>query len=149
MSLPNVNTSSTLRNHRRQSLLQIWLPMLLGTLVFFAAMVWLISSLMEPGAGGLRGSADAAAVWIVLPWLLWSLLGILLLTAMIVLVIVLKKKLPVAGEKVLDYFLKARQMMKTGSDATAKPIIAIQEWAAKANQVSDSFRQRFIKGKQQ
>ncbi len=39
-----------------------------------------------------------------------------------------EKKLPVAGEKVLDYFLKARQMMKTGSDATAKPIIAIQEW---------------------
>lgn len=146
MPQPESSISLTLKNHRKQSLWQIWLPMLAAALLFIAAMVWLISALIGQGPDGLRGTADAAVVWIVMPWLLWSFLGLALLIGLAVLVVVLRKKVPGAGAEVLAFFHKARQLMRTGSDATAKPVIAIQEWAAKANQAADSLRQRFSKG---
>lgn len=126
-TLPRPEHASYLR-HRRQFRAQILLPLILGILIFLAAIVWII---LAAGKGANVAQWGAvASIWIVLPLMVGLLIFTLLLAGLVYLMARLLGILPVYSGKAQDFFYRLESLIRKFTNSLVKPVFGIQEVGA-------------------
>jgi hypothetical protein len=125
-SLPERNPV-THRAHRREVLLQITIPLVIGLVIFLA-----ISVLATMGSNdAVSRWGDASLIWLIVPQLLVCLLFLILMGGLAFGVIWLVRTLPVYTRRLQDFFnligLRTRNIM----DMIVEPVLRIQSFGAK------------------
>ncbi len=117
--------------HRRQALVQIWLPLILAILIMLALMALTVY-------GAVIRSPDVdkwgaiSAIYVILPVLFTGLLVLGLLGGMVYLLAKLLNKLPDWATVLHMYVIHAALLVRRGLDAVTKPVFAASDFAASA-----------------
>jgi len=115
----NPNTEKT---HRREVLLQITLPILVGVLIVIA-----LATLVSSGSTNELGRwSQVTVIWLVLPVLLLSLLVLVLLAALIYGVSLLLGVIPRYACLTQYWFERVEGRVRKGADLAAEPVIKWQ-----------------------
>ncbi|MFZ3071193.1 MAG: hypothetical protein WA110_08750 [Anaerolineaceae bacterium] len=134
------------RDHEKQRFWQILFPILLAGALLVAAFVFVIRDTAS-AASSTASWGQVSTVVIVLP-LLFVLLVVLLLVAGLSLgVSKLRGWVPQASESLVNLLSRAKEMVKTGSDAAARPVISLRQWTAQLNQFRISINPKSRQGK--
>lgn len=115
--------------HRRQRVLQIWLPLGLAVAILLGLAIWLVYSAWFMGPALTKWS-DVSAIWLILPLCLTGLLFFILLCGMIYLNLVIYRKLPVLDRKVMAVFSLIQSGVRRGADQAINPIYSLNGWSA-------------------
>lgn len=122
----------TRRAHKRQSFWQITLPFLLALLLILA----LAGGTIWAASGGLSEVSrwtDISVIWLLSPQLFFSLLNLVLLSALVFLLAKLLVVLPRYSRLVQDYLLLVQRTVRTYADKTVEPVLKIRSFKASAD----------------
>lgn len=108
--------------HRREVLLQITLPFVIGLVILLALAVFVSV------AGGSNTSrwADVSIIWLIIPSMFLGLLLMVLLGALLYLLITLIRALPVFTLKIQEFLSLVYLRTKRASDLAVEPIFKIE-----------------------
>ena len=121
---------TTHAEHRKEVFWQITLPLLIGILVVVAATIGVIFAATQPESE-LRRWADVSVIWLILPTLLFTLIGMVILAGLVYAVSAVLKILPRYSVIALLYFETAKEKVSKISNQMVEPIIkARSSWAA-------------------
>lgn len=120
----------TYAEHRRETLLQITLPLLFGLLVILAGVGAIIYSTVQPVTDVGRW-ASVSLMWLILPSLLIALLFLVLLAAFIFVTSYIMHFIPHYALVIQLYLEKIRNKIRQLADMGIEPILRISVlWAA-------------------
>ncbi len=115
--------------HKRQRLLQIWLPLGLAIGVVFGGAIWAAVAAGSPGPS-LTKYADISAIWLILPLCLMGILFLIVLAALIYLTGRAYRGLPDLDRKVQAVFHRIENGVRNAADQAVKPIYSVNSWSA-------------------
>ena len=125
-SLPERNPV-THRAHRREVLLQITLPLIVGLVIFLSISV--LATLGPDDAVSRWG--DASLIWLIVPQLLVCLVGLILMAGLAFGVIWLIRTLPAYTRQLQDLFNLIGLRTRDITDKIVEPFLRIQSFGAK------------------
>lgn len=125
MNEQNYTPSPRIRNldvklrHQKEVLWQITLPLILGIFLFLGA-----SILVTVGANiDVSRLADATLVWLIIPWLIVSLLGVLILSGLVYGVVKLIQVLPFAFYRLYAFLRRVHGIIRQAGDKAVEPVL--------------------------
>lgn len=131
--------------HKQERFWQILFPFLLSALLAVGSMVWIVTS-----AGGsterIAQFGQAAAILVVIPWLLVFLINLAVLLGFAFGVYKLRGYVPKLTGSLLGWIKTGQGYIEKGANYLVEPFITGKKIAAQANQYLNSFKNRFIKG---
>lgn len=110
---------TTRKIHRRQTLWQIVLPLLVGILIVLALAVW--AGLTTTQGGSVRRAADASLIFMLLPVIVLTFLALVVLISLVYLVTQLASFLPPKIFTVQKAFQRLQAGTKMWSDRAVQP----------------------------
>lgn len=131
MHPPAPRNPATHQKHRREVFWQVTLPLALGgglLLATAALTVW----------GGVSGRADVSLwadislIWLILPWLLFTLIFVIILAGLVYAVTMMLKGLPPLAYRVQRGFQRAGVLVRSYSDRLVEPILKVNSAGARA-----------------
>jgi hypothetical protein len=117
------------KRHRKQTMHQIVLPVVLSALVIIALIV-LISLATFRADGDVGRWAAISTIWIVIPVMFTGLIVLAILIGLIYLMALGLQILPTYTGIAQDYVAKARWYIKRGANMLVKPFLLIECWSA-------------------
>jgi len=125
------NESPSFRLHKRQRILQILLPIILGSLIPLAVGVLMVMTI-SGAATGLNESqgADAALIWIIIPLMLAALLFTVILMGMVYGIAKLLHILPGYTRLAQHYVRWAADKIQFGLKQASVPFIKLESLSA-------------------
>ncbi|MFZ3150147.1 MAG: hypothetical protein WA116_00500 [Anaerolineaceae bacterium] len=134
------------RAHSRQRFWQIFLPVILVCVLAVAALVLLIQQ-----AGGqadlLAQKGQVATVFVVLPWFLIFFVTLVIVVGLIYAITKLIAWVPSASRSAVNFLTNANYKIRDGADATTKPVITVQMWAARLSRLRNLMNPKYSQGK--
>ena len=124
--------------HRKQTINQIVLPIVLSALVMIALIV-LISLATFRADGDVSRWAAISTIWIVIPVMLAGLIVLAILIGLVYLMARGLQVIPTYTGLAQNYVAKARWYITRGANMLVKPFFVIEGWSA-------SIREFFRKG---
>ncbi len=130
--------ATPLEEHRRQMLWQIWAPLALGLLIFFALMVLTLigaarqSSLVEKWG-------NLSAIYLLIPVLFIALIVLAILGGCIYGLMKLLKNMPGWMLTARIQILRVALLLRRGMDAVTKPVFVVNETMARAEGLKRSL----------
>lgn len=117
------------KTHRREALVQIWLPVSLAALMVcaLAALIALASSRGQADTG--RWSA-ISTIWLTLPIIILGVLFSLLISALIYVLTLAVKALPGYSGRAQVAAYRVHGALKSAADLAVRPVIAIEGYLA-------------------
>lgn len=135
--------AETLRLHRKQAGLQIFLPIILITLVALGVIVFLIVISLRPnGAATHIVWADISTIWLLLPLILLSIFPAALLVGLIFGFSKLIRGLPQYGALGQYYAQRMVDEVRKIADKAAQPAIQVGGWKAGWQRLRNLLRAR-------
>jgi len=128
MSEKQSKTFSPQKNHRKQMLLQIWLPLTLAVGIFASLTVLVI--LLQKNPPPYRQAANISMIFLIAPLIVMGLLYAFLLGSSIYLVAKLSGKIPSVTRPVQAFLEVARLKTDQVTSAAARPIIKFGSFMA-------------------
>lgn len=121
--------SPSIRKHRQQSLWQIWVPLMVLTLIGLAAGILVI---IGSGGGGddVRHLADFSTILIILPILGIAIGALVVLVGLIYIVSLMLKKLPGVSAKVQTISRQVNRVINAVASGSVRPVLKIGQSAA-------------------
>jgi uncharacterized membrane protein len=117
------------KRHRRQTLNQIILPVILSALVMIALIV--LVSLATFGADGdVARWAAISTIWLVIPVMFAGLIVLVILVGLIYLMARGLQVIPTYTGIAQDYAAQARWYITRGANMLVKPFLVIEGWSA-------------------
>lgn len=113
--------------HRRQRVTQIYLPVIVSTLLMFALIALIISSTFTQG-GDVGRWAAISTIWIVIPVMLAGLILLAVLIGLIYLMARALGGLPYYSGIAQDYVYKAQGYITRGAALVVKPVRTLNHW---------------------
>jgi len=120
------------RNHRKQMMWQIILPITL-TVILCVALIVLINVATFRDGGDVARWAAVSTIWIVVPIMVGLVIVLALLSGLVYLMYKLLDITPTYTGLAQDYAHKAAAYIKRGADAVVKPIIGLNGILASIN----------------
>ncbi len=121
------------KRHQQQKFWQILLPVILGVLlVLFVIVLVILAAAGGDPAGQVSIWADTAFIWLILPVLLFAILGFLVLGGLIYLLAKLLKILPAYTSIVQNYAALIAAWVKYIANKIVNPFIAVKSVQAAA-----------------
>ena len=128
--LPPERNPRTHAEHKREVFWQITLPLLIGVLLILAAIAAIIFSSIQP-VTDLQRWADVSLIWLILPSLVISLLGLIVLVGLVFAVTFLLHRIPSIARTIQLYFELAREKINQLSNKLTDPFVRLNGfWAA-------------------
>lgn len=127
--------------HRRQRILQIWLPLGIAAVIALGVAVWAVVAATSPGST-MTHFADVSAVLIILPFLFAGVIYLILLAGSIYLVARIYQKLPGLNRKIQAVFYRIENGVRRAADQAVKPVYTVSGWSATLNALRDSLFRR-------
>lgn len=122
---PNPKTQQV---HRRETFLQITLPLIIGlVLILFLAVLTVITA---TSGGSVAQAADASLIFLIIPLMLVTILFTLIVGAVAYGIIKLNANLPIYTRQVQDVLARVQQQVQIGSDKAVEPILRIRSFFA-------------------
>lgn len=119
----------THRAHRREVLLQITIPLIVGLVIFLA-----VSALATLGPDEVVSRwGDASLIWLIVPQLLVCLMVLILLAGLAFGVIWLIRTLPVYTRRLQDFFNLIGLRTRNITNKIVEPFLRIRSFGAKLN----------------
>ncbi len=116
----------TYRNHRREVLWQITIPLLVGAVIIIVLMILVTFG----SAFQLSKWADISVIWLTIPMYVVLLVLLVLVAGLTYGIIWVIANLPPVLFMVLKYLRQANAIVRKASDTAVKPFIRIQELGA-------------------
>lgn len=132
-SLPERNPV-THRAHRREVLLQVTIPFIIGLIVFLVVSV--LVTLGPDDAVSRWG--DTSLIWLIVPQLFLCLLFLILMGALAFGVIWLIRTLPVYARQLQDFVNLIGLRIRKITDSVVEPVLRIQSFTAKLKAIRKS-----------
>lgn len=142
----SMDTFDPHRAHNRQRFWQILFPIIMVCVLAVAALVLLIQQ-AEGRADLFAQEGQVATVFVVLPWLLIFLVTLVIVVGLIYAITKLIAWVPGASRSAVDFLTKAKYKIRNGADATAKPVIKVQMWAARLSRLRNLMNPKYSQGK--
>lgn len=117
------------KRHRKQTVNQIVLPVVLSALVMIA-LIALISLATFRADGDVGRWAAISTIWIVIPVMLAGLIVLVILIGLVYLMARGLQIIPTYTGLAQDYAAKARSYIKRGANMLVQPFLAIEGWSA-------------------
>ncbi|HEX2980893.1 MAG TPA: hypothetical protein VHO48_11560 [Anaerolineaceae bacterium] len=133
---------AALRDHRRQAFWQIWLPIILGGIVFIALTVLLIVT-TSPGGTNAEHWANISAIWLLIPSIILNVVELALLAGLIYLMTRAIKGMPGLGQKVQYFADRMAIIARNLSDKAASPVLSVNGWRAGWREFLEQVRTLF------
>ena len=114
--------------HRRESRLQIILPLFFGVLVVLGLAIW--TGLVASRGGNVSQAADTSLIFLLIPMLFLALIILALLGGLIYLVAVIIEALPPQFYILQGFFLAAQKWLQDASDKLTEPALRTKSAAA-------------------
>ena len=133
--------ASPVVEHRRQMLLQVWLPLAASILVVLALVILTIVGAVQ-GSSQIERWGNISAVLIILPALLFGLIFLILLAAAVYGLAKLLKRLPVWMLKAQLFMIQISLGVRRASDTATKPIFAVNTFTTRATTLWDQVFHR-------
>lgn len=124
--------------HRRQRMLQIWLPLSVSFIVVLALAVWAVVAATAPGAS-MTHWANVSAIVVILPICMGAVLLLAVVIALIFLTARIYQALPGLDRKVQTIFLIIEGGARRAADQSVRPIFAVNSWAARLKALFSSI----------
>lgn len=124
------------RKHRRETALQVLLPIVLGGILLLALGVWWATG----DAGAVHRLADLALIGLLLPCLVLGLIPLALLVGAVVGLARLMQVLPGPLAQIQAAVVRARQAVVAAADRAAAPWIGIRSRVAALRSVLHRWR---------
>jgi hypothetical protein len=125
----------THQRHKRETRLQIMLPILLGTVIIVGIGILITLRASIPAASKM---ADISLIWLIMPASLFTLIGAIVVGGLAYLVIRLVAILPYQFYRLMDLLLRLHRLVVQVSDKLTAPVIKVMVWKASY----DRLRQR-------
>ena len=122
---PNPKTQQA---HRREVLLQITLPLVIG--VVLVLLLAILTVVTATGGGSVAQAADASLIFLIIPLMLFTLIFTIIFGALAYGIIKLNEVLPIYTRQAQDAFKLVRQQVQMGSDKAVEPILKIRSFFA-------------------
>jgi hypothetical protein len=111
----------TQARHKREVLWQIILPLILGIILFLGASV-----LVTLGASGeVSRWAEATLVWLIVPWLVVSIVAIAALVGLVYGVVKLIQVVPFAFFRLNNFIHRVQGFVSQAEDKAVEPVLKI------------------------
>ena len=108
--------------HRRQVLLQIWLPLGLGILLFLGLAAWTVRGAVH-GSPEVGRFGNISSIFLLIPSLITNLIPIVLLALITFGVYKLLGKMPVWLALIQGFFARVAALVRAFADKIAAPLI--------------------------
>jgi uncharacterized Tic20 family protein len=108
--------------HKRQVLWQITVPFVAGILVILALAALTVASALGGGAVVSRW-ADISLIWLILPTMIFTLIFLIVVSALVYFVVKVIGVLPEYAYKAQEFLAKMRARLQAASDTAASPVI--------------------------
>jgi hypothetical protein len=138
--LPERNPK-THAEHRREVFWQITVPLLVGILLFLAAVAGIIFSATQP-ASEVGRWADISLVWLILPALVIALLFFVLLAGLVYAITKLLGLTPRYAHLVQLYFERGKEKVRQITHILVEPFIKAHSLSAAARQAGRSVKKQ-------
>ena len=133
----------TYANHRRESLRQITLPLVIGGIIFLVLLGLVIWSTWGPSASGEHNRwMGVSLIWLILPTLLFALIFLALMVGLIYLVTMAYIKLPPLARKVQNFFLLVKYQVAHLDDRIIAPVLKFHSFKASIQKFGRSLRRK-------
>lgn len=120
-SSPRIRNPEAKLRHQKEVFWQITVPLIVGILLFLGASV-----LITVGASiDTSRLADATLVWLIIPWLILSLLAIIVLSGMVYGVVKLIQVLPFTFYRLNRFLGRVHGMVSQAGDKLVEPLLKI------------------------
>ena len=133
----------THRQHRRESLRQITLPLATGVIVLLALCALTVVGSAAPDQH--TRWAGISLVWLIVPTLFFALILLILLAGVIYLVTLLYQRLPAFARQVQDFFLMIQYQAAHLQEKLVEPILRARSAKASANTLARRLTKKFRK----
>ncbi|MFO7972828.1 MAG: hypothetical protein R6U40_13920 [Desulfobacterales bacterium] len=121
----------SLQRHRREKIWQILVPLILGVLLILAVAVLVVLTATRSTAGGpVSQWADTSAIWLILPVMMFAVVGTLVLIGLIYGVAKMIEILPPYANLVQGYAGLIAAKVKLITRKIVNPIIAVESTKA-------------------
>lgn len=127
--------------HRREVLLQITVPLVIGGLLILLAVIGVIWTAAGAGESVSRW-ADISLMWLITPTLVFALLGVLVFSALVYLVTRLLMVLPGYARLAQDWFTMVSARVHKLCDQAAEPFLKAHSASAGARQARRSIEEQ-------
>lgn len=118
----------THKNHRREVLWQVTIPLLFGGVLILGLAVWTVVTVVEGGSVSLW--ADISLIYLIVPTMLLAIIPLLLFAAIAYGFIWLNNNLPPYARQAQDMFARMRVNVQKISDQAVEPILRLRSaWA--------------------
>jgi hypothetical protein len=117
------------KRHRKQTINQIILPVILSALLVIALIV-LINLATFRADGDVGRWAAISTIWIIIPVMLMGLIVLAILIGLIYLMARGSQIIPIYTGLAQDYVAKARWYITRGAHMLVKPFLVIEGWSA-------------------
>ncbi len=121
---PPSRNPQTQAQHRRESWLQIGLPLLLGTLMVLGLAGFVV--IVAYRGGNVSQGADTSLIFLLIPMLILALVIIALLGGLIYLMATILNALPPKFFVLQGFFFRVQDAVQNASDKLAEPAIRIK-----------------------
>lgn len=137
---PPLRDPLTQAAHRRQTWLQIGLPLLLGLLAVLALAIWTV--LVASGGGNVSQAADTSLIFLLIPMLVMALIFLAVLAGLIYVVALIIKALPPKFYVLQGFFLNIQKTVQNVSDKLAEPTLRAKSAGAAWQSLKSSLLNR-------
>lgn len=127
--------------HRRQRVLQIWLPLGIAAVIALGVAVWAVVAATSPGST-MTHFADVSAVMIILPILFAGIIYLIVLAGSIFLLVRIYQKLPGLNRKIQAVFDRIENGVRRAADQAVRPVYTVNGWSATLKALRDSLFRR-------
>ena len=142
VSVPKVPfTTTPTRAHRRQMLLQVWLPLIVTFIVVIAIAILSVIGAVQ-GSSQIDRWGSIAAIWVIIPVLMWGIILMAIVGGLAFGVTFLLRKMPGWMLKVQLLSLRIALMVRRASDAATKPVVKANTLSARATTLWDRLFHR-------
>jgi len=124
-TIPAPNPITTQR-HRRESLLQIFLPFI-GAVILIIGLAFLLG---QATSFNTAQGAQIALIGLIFPTLLFGLIFFVIIIGLIVGLTRLIRIIPIYTRLVQDFFNRVSQQTRRVADGSVEPILRLQAWLA-------------------
>jgi hypothetical protein len=118
----------TQQAHRREVLLQITLPLVIGVVLIL--LLAILTVVTATSGGSVAQAADASLIFLIIPLMIVTLLFTIIFGAVAYGIIKLNEVLPIYTRQAQDAFELVRQQVQMGSDKAVEPILKIRSFFA-------------------
>lgn len=132
VSVPKVPfTTTPTRAHRRQMLLQVWLPLIITIIVVLAIAVLSVIGAVQ-GSSQIDRWGSIAAIWVIIPVLIVGIVLMAIVGGLAFGVAILVRKTPGWMLKAQLLSLRIALIVRRAADAATKPVVKANTLSARA-----------------